>query len=46
LPDIDVRGIESYHILHNTDAQLDADAQAFRSWIIAEAERTRREHDL
>lgn len=46
LPEIDVRGIESYHILHNTDAQLDADAQAFRSWIIAEAERARREHDL
>lgn len=46
LPGFDVRGVEEYHVLHSAGALLDPQARAFLSWICAEAEKTRQQHDL
>ena len=46
LPDFEVRGIEDYHVLHLSGAPLDPQADAFLSWICAEAAETRQKHDL
>lgn len=37
LPDLEVAGVEDYHILSNTGARLSPDAQAFRDWVAGEA---------
>lgn len=38
LPDCEVSGVEDYHLLSNAGVQLSPDAEAFRDWVIREAQ--------